>query len=52
MAGDDARAQRRKIALDDVEIGAADAAGNDFEQHLVGLWLRARDVFDGKPGAG
>jgi hypothetical protein len=52
MAGDDARVQRRKIALDDVQIGAADAAGDHLEKDLAWLWLRARDVFDGKPRAG
>ncbi len=52
MAGDDARVEGRKIALDDVEIGAADAAGDDFEENFAGLRLGARDVFDGKPGAG
>ena len=52
MAGDDARMERREIALDDVKVGAADAAGEDFEEHFAGLRLRARDVFNGKPGAG
>ena len=52
MAGDDARVEGLEIALDDVEISAADAAGDDFEQHFAGLRLRARDIFDAKPGAG
>jgi hypothetical protein len=32
MAGNYARADGRKIALYDVKVGAADAAGMDFEQ--------------------
>jgi hypothetical protein len=52
MAGNDARLQRLEIAFDDVEIGAADAAGEDFEQDFAGLWLRARDVFEPEPGTG
>ena len=52
MAGNDARMEGLEVALDDVEIGAADAAGDDFEQHFAGLGCGARDLFDGKPGAG
>jgi hypothetical protein len=52
MAGDDARVQGLEIALDDVKIGAADTAGEDFEQHFAGLWFRTRNSFDGKPCAG
>ncbi len=52
MAGDDAWMERREIALDDVEVSAADAAGEDLEEQFAGLRLRARDVFDGEPGAG
>jgi hypothetical protein len=42
----------RQVALDDVEIGAADAAGNDFEENFARLRLRAGEILDGKPGAG
>ena len=52
MAGDDARMEGRKVALDDVEIGAADAAGDDFEEDFARLRLGTGDFFDGKPGAG
>ena len=52
MAGNDARVQGRKVALDDVEIGAADAAGDDLEQNFAGLRIGMGDFFDGKPGAG
>ena len=52
MAGDDARLDGREVALDDVEIGAADAAGQDLEQHLSGLRLRPREIFDRNPTAG
>ena len=52
MARNDTRMEWPEIALDDVEIGAADAAGNDFEEELMGRELRARQVFDGKPCAG
>ena len=37
MAGDDARVERRKVALDDVEVGAADAAGEDAEEDVAGV---------------
>ena len=36
MAGDDARLQRRQVALDDVQVGAADSAGEDAEQDMAG----------------
>ena len=40
MARNDARANGLKIAFDDMEIGAADATGMDFEQDFSGarLW--------------
>jgi hypothetical protein len=46
MAGDDLRLDGRQIAFDDVEIGAADTTGDDLEQDLSGLRLRARKILD------
>jgi hypothetical protein len=52
VARDDARMEGRKIALDNVKIGAANSAGDDFEEDFAGLRLGTGDFFDGKPGAG
>ena len=49
MAGNNARLDGREIAFDDVEIGAANAAGKDFEQDVSGLGLRPRDILDREP---
>jgi hypothetical protein len=46
MPGDNARPDWRQVALDDVEIGAADATGHDFEQYLSGFRLWLRQIFD------
>ena len=35
MAGDDSRMARRQVALGDVEVGAADAAGLDTDENLA-----------------
>src|SRR5579885_1448338 len=40
VAWDDARMLRRQVALADVQVGAAYAAGADAHQDLVGLRLR------------
>jgi hypothetical protein len=45
MARDQRAAQGRKLARNNVEIGAADAAGTDFEQNIARLDCRSRDVF-------
>ena len=37
MAWDDARLNCREVTFDDVEIGSADATGDDLEQHFS--WL-------------
>jgi len=52
MAGNEVRLDGREVAFDDVEIGAADATGNHFEQHLAGLRLGPLDLFDRKPISG
>ena len=36
VAGDEAGLERRKVALGDVQVGAADAAGDDAEQDVAG----------------
>jgi hypothetical protein len=48
MAGDDGGVLRFEIAGGDVEIGAADAAGFDFEKYLIRSGFRDGDVFYGK----
>ena len=40
VAGGDAGAVRRQVALGHVQVGAADAAGQDPEQQLSGPWPR------------
>jgi hypothetical protein len=52
MAGNNARPDGRQIAFDDVEIGAADATGDDFEQYLSGLRLRPGNVLNREPASG
>ena len=53
MAGNDVRMERWEIALDDVKIGAADAAGENFEQNFAGLgWGRGTSSTQSQePGA-
>ena len=46
VAGDDAWIARWKVAFDDVKIGAADAAGENFKEDMVGLGLGGGDVFE------
>jgi hypothetical protein len=56
VARDEARPERGQIALDDVKIRAADAAGEDAEEDMAGLKLRQGNVFNlqegGRGGAG
>jgi hypothetical protein len=52
MTGNNARADRRKIPLYDVEICPADAAGADFEQYLSGPRLRPGNVLNREPASG
>ena len=44
MTGDDRRAVRRQLALEDVQVGTADAAGADTEQHLSRTGLGDRQL--------
>ena len=46
VAGNDFVAYRGQLALDDVEVGAADAADADFEQYLARFRLGLRDILD------
>ena len=46
MAGHERQPGLRELPVDDVEIGAADAAGGDLEEHLAGLRLRLGDVLE------
>ena len=48
VAGDDAVMLRFEVTLDDIEIGAADAADADLEQDLIGRGCGLRDVLDGE----
>jgi hypothetical protein len=52
MAGNDARLKRREVAFDNVKIGAADAAGMDFEQHFSGARLRPGNFLNRDPASG
>jgi len=45
MARDQRAAEGGKFAGQDVQVGAADAAGTDFEQDIARLDCRSRDVF-------
>jgi hypothetical protein len=42
----------RKLAVDDVEVGPADAAGRHAQQKLAGAGLRHRNVVDPQRLAG
>jgi len=46
MAGDDSRGERREFSFDNVEVGAADSAGEDAEEEVAGSGSRDRDVLD------
>ena len=46
MAGHERQLRLRELAVDDVEVGAADAAGGDLEEHLAGLRLRLGQVLE------
>jgi hypothetical protein len=45
MAGNQLRAARRQLALDDVQVRAADSAGPDPQQHLSSVGIRAQNLF-------
>jgi hypothetical protein len=40
VAGNERQFGLREITVDDVEVGAADRAGGDFDKHLAGAWAR------------
>jgi hypothetical protein len=44
VAGDEWELRLRELAVDDMDVGAADAAGGDLEQDLSGSGLRLREV--------
>jgi hypothetical protein len=46
VAGDEGPVDEGEIALEDVEIGAADSAGEDAEEEMVFGEGGAGDVFD------
>src|SRR5947208_605158 len=46
VAGNDSRIARREFALYDVQVGTADAAGKNVEQHVAGLGVGSWDILD------
>ena len=50
MSEDERVAERRQVALEDVQVGAADSAGEDAEEDVAGSEGWSRDVFDGERG--
>ncbi|HEY3549892.1 MAG TPA: hypothetical protein VGK69_02410 [Gaiellaceae bacterium] len=46
MTGDERELRPRQLAVDDVEIGAADAAGGYLQQHLTRLRHRIRHLLE------
>jgi hypothetical protein len=52
MAGCDSVAQRRQLACGDVEVGAADAAGFDLEEHFAGRGLGDGHIFEDQRARG
>jgi len=48
VAGDDSRVERREFAFHDVEVGAADSAGEDAEQDVAGVGRGRGNIFDSK----
>ena len=51
VAEDEVVAEGREVAFVDVEVGAADSAGEDAKDDVAGREFGARDVFDGEGGA-
>ena len=45
VAGDDSRIARRELAFYDVQVGAADSAGENAEQNVSGLGIGSWDIF-------
>jgi hypothetical protein len=52
VAGDDAGMDWRKVAFNDVQVSAADSAGEDFEENMAGLRLEAGNFLYREPLAG
>jgi len=50
VAEDEWVTERWKVVLEDVQVGAADSAGEDLEEDVAGCGCRARHVFDGERG--
>jgi hypothetical protein len=50
VADDEGVTKRRQISLEDVEVGAADSAGEDLEEDVARRGCGARHVFDGECG--
>jgi hypothetical protein len=50
VAGDEAGTEWREITFNDVEVGAANSAGQNAEEEMAGLKRRARNVFDAEMG--
>jgi len=46
VAGNDAGGERRKVALNDVQVGAADSACEYAEENVIGEKGRRRDIKD------
>lgn len=52
VAGDYGLLERRKVALDDVEVGAADSAGEDSQQDVAGANGGRGEIFEAEELAG
>jgi len=46
VAGNDSWVAGREFAFNDVKVGAADSAGEDFEENVSWLRFGCGDVFD------
>ena len=46
LVAEDGGGGKADLALHDVEVGVADAAGGDLHEHLALPWLWLRDVLD------
>src|SRR5439155_1009694 len=51
LVTEDTRERELDLALDDVQVRVADAAGGDFDQHLAGLGGRPGDLFEREAAA-
>jgi hypothetical protein len=46
MTRDKSRIDRRQVSFNDVQVSAANSAGDNSKQNLPGSWVRARNLFD------